>query len=152
MSCMSTCLYLAALVLWQWLEFETNQWTYHSEAALCDLCESSFRSAPMAWFRTIHSIKGWLFNSAHHLHWALLKPLALHTNVRLAHPTHTPADTFAVCLSWEHWRAFQLSNLQDSLDPVGRLGSLFSLSNSVGVLAKRCQSLDISDNLQGQFN
>lgn len=119
---LSTCLYLLVFLLWHWLEFESNQWTYHSVAALSDLCENNFRSAPMARFRTNRDVRGWLFNSAHHVHWALSKTWALRTNVRLAYPTHTPADTFAVCLSRKHWRAFQLSNLQDRFDatPCGK--------------------------------
>lgn len=118
--CMSTCLLI--FLLWHWLEFESNQLTYHSGAALSDLCENNFKSAPIARFRTNCDIKGSLFNSAHHPQWALLKIWALNTNVCLTYPTHTPVDTFAVCLSRKHWRTFQLSNLQDRFDdtPCGK--------------------------------
>lgn len=119
---MPTYLYLLVFLLWHRLEFESNQWICHSVAALSNLCDNDFKFAPMARLRTNHDVKGWLFSSAHHLHWPLLRTWALRTNVRLTYPTHTPADTFVVCLSQKHWRAFQLSNSQDRFDatPCGK--------------------------------
>lgn len=128
------CLYLLAFLLWHWLEFEFNQWTCHSVDALSDLCKNNFKSAPMACFRTIRDIKGWLFNSAHHLHWALLKPWALHTNVHLTYPTHAPADTFAVSAeSTEEHFSWATCKTGLMLHPVEGLGFLFPLNNTVGV-------------------
>lgn len=146
---MSTCLYL----LWRWLEFESNQWTYRSAATLGDLCENDFKSAPMARLRANRNVKGWLFHSAHHLI-ELLKTWTLHTNVPFTYPSTillTRLLSVSAESTEEHFR-WATCKTGLMLHPVERLGSLFPLNYSVRISAERCQSLGISDNLQGQFN
>lgn len=146
---MSTCLYL----LWRWLEFEWNQWTYRSAATPSDLCENNFESAPRPGLEPIAMSRA-DFSTVLTTSLSSWKPEPC-TQMLPSHTLSTSLLTLLLSVSAgsteEHFRwATCKTNLM--LHPVERPGSLFALNYSVRNLAERCQSSGISDNIQGQFN
>lgn len=151
---MCMCLYLLIFLPWHWLEVESNQWILHSVAALSDLCENNFKSVPMARFRTNHDVNRWLFNSAHHFHWALKILGSVHKCLPYI---PCPQSCWHICC------LSQLKALKSiparvtcktglMLDPVERLGSLFHLNDSCCCLSREMSVFRHLWHVQGQLN